>query len=78
MGMYRVLHVNVNKSYISTFMVTRNSRIANARSLKVKYFPGASMFYMFLMWVRERGGGGRDRQAGQTGQNVLFNSAVTC
>ena len=42
-------------------MVTRNSRVAGARNLKMKYFNEASVLYMFLMWMREKREGERER-----------------
>ena len=43
-------------------MVTRNSRVAGARNLKMKYFSEASVLYMFLMWMREKREGERERE----------------
>ena len=36
MGMFRVLSVDVNKSYLSTSVITGNSRVANTRNTLVR------------------------------------------
>ena len=60
-------------------MVTRNSRVASARNLKMKYFSEASVFYMFFMWMRERErereGGERERE--RESRNVVFDNVVS-
>ena len=46
-GVYAVLS-RVNRSFVTVFVNTMNSRVTGANSCTIKYFNGASVLYVFL------------------------------